>query len=144
MSEDNLNWIPQVKSNDISIEKTNRVKPTLSTKLSLKYISIKKDNFTRLMLYFRVLDPDSLNIVNEDMQQKSITQTNLPFWYNTDDEEYILKVSLQNCKFDMNFEKNQEYNIDVEFRRYSTKKNHGYTCVLHNIIADDLTNNIDD
>ena len=144
MSEDNLNWIPQVKSNDISIEKTNRVKPTLSTKLSLKYISIKKDNFKRMMLYFRVLNPDSLNIVNEDMQEKGITQTNLPFWYNTDDEEYILKVSLQNCKFDMNFEKNQEYNIDVEFRRYSTKKNQGYTCVLHNIIADDLTNNIDD
>ena len=91
MSEDNLNWIPQVKSNDTSIEKTNRLKPTLSTKLSLKYISIKKDNFKRMMLYFRVLDPDSLNIVHEDMQQKSITETNLPFWYNTDDEEYILK-----------------------------------------------------
>ena len=35
-----LNWIPQVKSNNISIESTNRIKPKLLTKLKLIYIYI--------------------------------------------------------------------------------------------------------
>ena len=36
---DVLNWIPQVKSNNISIESTNRIKPRLLTTLKLRYIS---------------------------------------------------------------------------------------------------------
>ena len=35
-----LNWIPQLKSNDMSIDSTNRIKPRLSTALKLeKYIN---------------------------------------------------------------------------------------------------------
>ena len=42
MSEENkmnvLHWIPQVRSNDISIEGTNRIKPSLLTALQVEYI----------------------------------------------------------------------------------------------------------
>ena len=40
-----LNSIPQVKSNNISIESTNRIKPRLLTELKLEYISTKEENF---------------------------------------------------------------------------------------------------
>ena len=30
--------------------------------------------------------------------------------------------------------KNVEYNIDVEFKRYKTKRNNVYTCILQNIV----------
>ena len=132
---DALNWIPQMKSNDTSIQNTNRNKPRLLTTLKLKYISTKEDNFKRLMLYFKISEPDSLNIVNHDMNARGLTEANLPFWYNVNDNEYILKISAQNCKCDMTvgFVKDEEYNIDVEFKKYTTKK-YGYTCVLHNII----------
>ena len=67
MSEENkmdaLDWIPQVKSNEISLESTNRIKPRLLTTLKLKYISTKEDNFKRTLLYFRILEPNALNIV---------------------------------------------------------------------------------
>ena len=37
-----LNWIPQVKSNNMSIESTHRIKPRLLTTLKLIYIYIKQ------------------------------------------------------------------------------------------------------
>ena len=91
-----------------------------------------------MILYFKVLEPDSLNIVNQDMNEKSIVPKNLPFWYTVDDNEYVLKVSSQNCKCDGNVEfvEDVEYVFEVEFKRYNTKKSNGYTCVLHNIIDD--------
>ena len=41
---DVLNWIPQLKSNNMSMESTNRTKPRLLTTWKLKYISTKEDN----------------------------------------------------------------------------------------------------
>ena len=40
-----LIWIPQLKSNNMSIESTNRIKPKLLTALQLNYISTKQGNF---------------------------------------------------------------------------------------------------
>ena len=37
-----FNWIPPVKSNNISIGNTKTIEPRLLTNLSLKYISTKK------------------------------------------------------------------------------------------------------
>ena len=71
-----LDWIPQSKSNNISMENTTRIKPTLLTILELRYISTKEDNFKRMMLYFRILEPNSLTVVNEDMNDKRNTETN--------------------------------------------------------------------
>ena len=68
-----------------------------------------------MVLYFRILEPNSLNIVSQYMNDKGITDTNLPCWYNVNDNEFVLKVSLQNCRFCVGFEKDVEYNIDVEF-----------------------------
>ena len=83
MSEENkmdvLNWIPQLKSNNISIESTNRIKPRLLTALKLEYISTNENNFKRMVLYFRKLEQNSLSIVNQDMNDKGTTETNLPF-----------------------------------------------------------------
>ena len=76
-----LNWIPQLKSNNISIESTHRMKTRLLTKLKPNYISTREANFKRMVFYFRILQPDSQNIVNQDMNGKGITKTNLPFWY---------------------------------------------------------------
>ena len=135
---DGLNWIPQVRTNHDSVDNTNRYRPRLTTNLTLKYLASKEDNFKRLILYFKVLEPESLNIVNQDMNEKNIVSKNLPFWYNIDDNEYVLKVSSQNCKCDGNVEfvEDVEYVFEVEFKRYNTKKSNGYTCVLHNIIDD--------
>ena len=58
-----------------------------------------------MVLYFRVLEPDSLNIVNQDMNGKGIAETILPFWYNVNGNESILKVSPQNGKYCLGFEK---------------------------------------
>ena len=33
-----------------------------------------------MLLYIRILETNSLNIVNKDMNDKGITETNLPFW----------------------------------------------------------------
>ena len=134
---DSLNWIPQVRTNHDSVDNTNRYKPKLTTNLTLKYLSCKEDNFKRLIFYFKVLDPQSLNIVNHDMNEKNIVSTNLPFWNNIDDNEYVLKVSSSNCKCNDNidFVEDVEYMIEVEFKTYNTKKSNGYTCVLHNIIS---------
>ena len=74
-----LNWIPQVKSNNISIESTDRMKPRLLATLKLKCISTKEDDFKRMMMYSRILEPNSLTIVNTYMNDKGTTQTNLPF-----------------------------------------------------------------
>ena len=52
------------------------------------YISTKEGNEI-MVLYFRILEPNSLNIVNQDMNDKGTTETNLPFWYNTNDNEFI-------------------------------------------------------
>ena len=109
-----LNWIQQVKSNKISIESTNRIKPRLLTALKLKCMSTKEDSLKIMVLYFRILEPNSLNIVNRDMNGKGITETNLPFWYNVNDNEFKLEVSSQNCKCYVGFEKHVEYNIDLE------------------------------
>ena len=86
-----LNWTPQVKSNNISIESTSRIKPRLLTKLKLIYIyiSTNEDKFKIMVLYFKILEPNSLNIVNKYMNDKGITQTNLPFWYNMNDNEFL-------------------------------------------------------
>ena len=32
------------------------------------------------------------------MNGKGITETSLPFWYNVNDNEFVLEVSSQNCK----------------------------------------------
>ena len=56
-------------------------------------MSTKEDNFKRVVLYFRILEPNSFNIVNQCMNDKGITETNLPFWYVNDDE-FVLKVSV--------------------------------------------------
>ena len=40
-----------------------------------------------MVLYFRILEPNSLNIVNQDMNDKGITETSLHFWYNVNDNE---------------------------------------------------------
>ena len=66
------------------------MKTRLSTKLKLRYISTKEDDFKRMVLYFRTLEPDSLNIVNQYMNDKGITETNLPFWCNVNDNVSIL------------------------------------------------------
>ena len=63
------NWIPQAKSNNISLESTNIIKPRLLTTLQLKYISTKEDNLKRMMLYSRIIEPSSLNVVNKDMTE---------------------------------------------------------------------------
>ena len=109
-----LPQIPQVKSNNTSIESTRRITPRLLTKLKLKYISTKEDNSKRMVLQFRNLEPNSLNIVNQYMNDEGITETNLPFWHNVNDNESIFKVSSQNWKCYVGFEKDVEYNIDVE------------------------------
>ena len=57
------------------------------------------------MLYFRILEPNSLNIVNKYMNDKGNTETNLPFWYNINDNEFILKLSTQNCTCNVGIEK---------------------------------------
>ena len=79
---DGLNWMPQVKPNNISIESTNRIKPRLLTTSKSKYRSTKEDNCKRMLLYFRILEPNALNTVSQDMNEKIIIETNLPFWYN--------------------------------------------------------------
>ena len=71
---DSLNWVPQVKTNHDSVDNKNRYKPRLTTNLTLKYLSSKEDNFKRLILYFKVLDPQSLNIVNHDMNENKLYQ----------------------------------------------------------------------
>ena len=93
MSEDEamnvLNWIPQVKPKNMSIESTNRIKPRLLTTLKSKCISTKEDNFKGMRLYFRILEPNSLNIVNQHMNDKGITETHLHFGSNVNDNEFI-------------------------------------------------------
>ena len=68
-------------------------------------MSTKECNFKRMVLYFRILEPYSLNLVNQYMNAKGITETSLPFWYNVNDNEFILKVLSQNCKCYVGFEK---------------------------------------
>ena len=74
-----------------------------------------------MVLYLRKLEPDSLNTVNQDMNAKGITETNLLFWYNVNDNGFILTVSSPNCYCYVGFEKGVEYSIDVEFK-YTTKQ----------------------
>ena len=66
------------------------MKTRLSTKLKLRYISTKEDYFKRMVLQFRILEPDPLNIVNESMNDKGMTETSLPFWCNVNDNVFIL------------------------------------------------------
>ena len=47
------------------------------------------------------------------MNDKGITETKLPFWYNVNDNDFILKVSSHNCTCYVGFEKDVEYDIDV-------------------------------
>ena len=47
--------------------------------MKLKYILTKEYIFKIMVLYFRIIEPNSLNIVNQDMNDKSITETDLPF-----------------------------------------------------------------
>ena len=75
-----------------------------------------------MVLYFSILEPIPLNIVNQNMNDKGISDTNLPCWYYVNDNEFILKVSSKNCNCYAGFEKDVEYNTDVEFKRYTTKK----------------------
>ena len=77
---DVLNWIPQVKSNNISIQSANRMKPRLLTTLKSKYISTKEDNFKSMVSYFKILEANSLNLVNKYRNDKGITETSLPFF----------------------------------------------------------------
>ena len=99
MSEENkmdvLDWIPQLKSNNISIESTNTIKPSLLTTLKVEYISTQEDAFKRMVLYFRTLETNLFNIANQDMHDEGITETYLPFWYYVNDNEFILKASSQ-------------------------------------------------
>ena len=85
---ESLNWIPQVRTHNDSVDNTNRYKPRLTNKLSLKYSLCTEDNFKRFILCFKVLEPDSLNIVTQDMNEKGTVAKNLPFCYNIDDTEY--------------------------------------------------------
>ena len=92
-----------------------------------------------MILYFKVLEPESLNIVNQYMNEKNIVSKNLPFWYNIDVNEYVLKVSSQNCKCyaNVDFVEDVEYVVEVEFKRYTTKNQmviHVYYIILLVII----------
>ena len=73
------------QSNNMSFESTSKIKPRLLTTLKLKYVSTNEDNFKRVMMNFRTLEPNSLNIVNKDMNDKGHAETTLPFWYNIND-----------------------------------------------------------
>ena len=74
------------------------------------------------------------------MNDKGIREPNLPFWYNVNANESILKVSSLNCKcyanmpLNVGFEKDVELNIDVECKGSTSIKSNGYTCILQNII----------
>ena len=69
-------------------------------------MSTKEDNSKRMPLYFRILEPNSWNIVSKDMNDKGNKESNLPLLYNINDNEFILKVSSQTCKCgDVVFEK---------------------------------------
>jgi len=57
------------------------------------------------MLYFRILEPVPLNVVIQLMHDKGTSETNLPFRYNVNGNEFILKVSSTNCKCYVGFEK---------------------------------------
>ena len=73
----------------------------------------------------RILEPDSLNIVNQDMNDNGIAKTNLPFWYNVNDNEFILKVSSQKCRCYANMSlhvKDVEYSIDVRLKHIPLKQ----------------------
>ena len=74
-----LNWIPQVRSNNISMESANIMKPRLSRKLKLKYMSTKEGHFKRMVLCFRILEPNSLNLVNQDMNGKRYSRNKFAF-----------------------------------------------------------------
>ena len=56
------------------------------------------------------------------MNDKGITETNLPFWYNVNDDEFVLKATSQNCKCCVGFEKHVEYIFNVEFKGCRTKE----------------------
>ena len=73
--------------------------------MKLKYVSTNEDNFKRMVLCSKILEPISLNIVNQDMTDKGISETNLSFWYNVNDNEFILNVSSQNCICYVEFQK---------------------------------------
>jgi len=90
--------------------------------LRLEYISTKEGDFKGMVLCFRIFEPKSLNIVNQDMTDKGIPETNLPFRYTVNDNEFILKVASQNCKCYAGFERDVEYNTDVGVRKYTIKK----------------------
>ena len=44
-----------------------------------------------MVLYFRILEPNAFNIVNQGMNDKGIAETNLLFWYNVIDNEIVIK-----------------------------------------------------
>ena len=56
------------------------------------------------------------------MNDKGIEETNLPFWFNINDNEFISQVSSNKFKCNVGFEKDVEYDIDVEFINYRTRK----------------------
>ena len=69
-------------------------------------------------LYFRILEPNAVNIVSQYMNDTSVTETNLPFWYNVNDTEFIVKVSTQNRKCRAGFEKMLNYILNKTYIRY--------------------------
>ena len=45
-----------------------------------------------MVLYFRILEPVSFNIFNQDMKGKGISETSLPCWYIVTDNELMLEI----------------------------------------------------
>ena len=43
-----------------------------------------------MVLCVRIIEPNSLNVVDQDMNDKGIPETNLPFWYDVNENEFVL------------------------------------------------------
>jgi hypothetical protein len=132
--ETNVNWIPKLR--ETPSPRTYR----LNCLINLKFVDEKQDKYKRDIIYFEVLNPESLVVVREDAQNRQLdfSRTFFSFW-STDDNRIMIKFNKSNLNNNVSpLTENSIYSASVGFKLYGSKSSKGYISVLNDIKPIDL------
>ena len=117
-----MSWIPEFNSN-------NLIRFALYTNIDTIYLTKQIDKYNRNLLFFKVLNPDSLNVIYTDIKARNLNVENVKLsFFKNDNNEIILRILNRN---NYNLEPNKRYCLSCYFKFFIlSEKVKGYTTFI--------------
>ncbi len=116
-----MSWIPEFNSN-------NLIRFALYTNIDTIYLTKQIDKYNRNLLFFKVLNPDSLNVIYTDIKARNLNVENVKLsFFKNNNNEIILRILNRN---NYNLEPNKRYCLSCHFIFILSEQVKGYTTFI--------------